>query len=189
MGYPNSHIPLSDDIRHKRDIGNHFEIEFCKMFGRAGYSWGRNSGLRDNGSAEPAVIYRGEGKHVDVQPDVTLWSPKFEYHDIRHKEPLRLGCWGFESKRLSFLLNFQAIVKAPVYVTFHNWKLNGSFDNLSNHPLHWVACEIRTLKNAKFWRKTSPSIENRKQSEAECCFWDESLFVPLVDIHPRISGH
>lgn len=166
-----------------RRLGSRWEQQFCEM---AKQFHPHLVTAHQNGHASAAIAtgYR-DGAHKRVLlPDVTIWG-RPEHHEIKHKNPTRLGEYGLEQYRFESLLDFARETDQRVLYTIHDWQLAGapnSRQHVENRLEHWRTIDVRCLDRVDRRTGVAPSYCNgATKHDTQMFYWPAHNWVPLED--------
>lgn len=173
--------PTDRELREDRRLGDLWERNFCRLGAEYGRVLTPNqiSSPTHAASAWGAPIVNGIVSRY-LLPDVVVWSAPGEHHEIKHKNPDRMGCYGLELYRLEALIKWAEVTRQRVYYTIHDWEAAGGKHVTSNCIDHWFTADISeiagtTTRGGKAW-----SWRNGRLSLEEMRYWSvRRYFQPL----------
>jgi hypothetical protein len=159
-----------------RAIGQYWERQFCIMARDYGFMFSPLQIGRDGS----AVAYKGRAWNTFTLPDVVIWTYPGQHHEIKHKNPMRNGCFGLERYRYEALRAFAAETRQDVFYTIHNHDLSGGRDAKENKIAHWLTVSIVALDKKWTSERRLASWVNGESCDVITYFWPASLWSPLL---------
>lgn len=130
-------------------------------------------------------------------PDLAIWSAPGEHHEIKHKEVMRNGCYGYEAYRLRELIRFSDITGQRVYLTIHDWRKAGAScaqADVPNRIEDWLCADVTALSRSRSGEFIGPSLVGGilKADVHQYCWQRDQYFTPLAELwasppHPSIK--
>ena len=162
------------DLESDRKLGALWERKFCELAAHFGRVFTAHQ-LNRLGAACAA----GLGVNHLLLPDITLWSAPGEHHEIKHKAPTELGCFGLEQYRFAALLQFARLTGQRVFYTIHDHSRAGGRTATVIRLEDWVESEVRSLEGQQelAW---GLSWVNGESKRVPICYWSAKLFAPLA---------
>lgn len=167
--------PRDRDNAKDREVGQHWESQFCRMARLYGkvftpHQFGR--------PGESAMYYGGvgdlDGKTRWTLPDITIWSSPGEHHEIKHKNRDQMGCYGLERYRLDALIRFANTTDQAVYYSIHDWEMAGaasSAEPVENDIDHWLVADVVMLARGCTRKADDWTYYNGGQRRMETWYW------------------
>lgn len=148
------------EVATLRLVGKQWERNFCKLAGRYGKEFTPHQLPLANQAACSYWQDTG-GWHVQLLPDVAIWSGPGEHHEIKHKNRMTNGCYGYEEYRLRELVRFADTTGQRVYMTIHDWERAGASSATAEMPNRiedWVYADVADLAASRSGQFTGPSL-------------------------------
>jgi hypothetical protein len=182
----------SDAVNRRRIIGETWERNFCALAASYGKEFTPHQLARADGAACSWWRETDGTWHKQLLPDVVIWSAPGEHHEIKHKDQMRNGCYGYEAYRLRELVRFARTTGQNVFYTIHDWRHAGaatSAEPVPNRIADWFCASVAVLSRshtAEYW---GPSIVNNTMKDDVLQFrWDAvKYFRPLAEVWNVIS--
>lgn len=176
----------SEIVARRRESGALWERNFCVLAAMHNKEFTPHQLVRKEGAA---VSWRQEGNgwRKQLLPDVVVWSAPGEHHEIKHKNKMNNGCYGYEAYRLHELVRFANTTGQRIYYTIHDWELAGassSIDPMANRIEDWLCADVADLSRSRTGEFTGRSIIGGvMKSDVRQFMWDASrYFRPLADV-------
>jgi len=171
------------DLNGDRELGAHWEREFCKLAAKHGRAFTPHQLGRPK-SAQAYFIHGGKYYPMTL-PDITIWTRPGEHHEVKHKDPTQAGYYGLERYRLDALRWFADETGQSVYYTIHDYSFQrGSSREKKkleklNDIDHWLTCAIAELADCIHHVDHGQSWVGGKSKVVERCYWHRDLFQPV----------
>lgn len=137
-----------DTIASRREAGEAWERNFCILAASYGKEFTPHQLVRREGAAISWWLDAGGVWRKQLLPDVVIWSKPGEHHEIKHKDLMSNGCYGYELYRLRELVRFANVTGQKVYLTIHDWRHAGATsrgDATPNRIEDWFYSDIEEL--------------------------------------------
>jgi hypothetical protein len=160
-----------------RSVGDRWERNFCKIAG----SYGCLVSPMQIGRKKSVVSHykeQDEWKGI-IMPDIMIFTPDVEFHEIKHKNPSKKGYFGLEKYRFDSFMEFYKRTNKSVMYTIHNHDLNGGKHNEANKLEHWFTIPFSVLCEKEHIIELGASYFGGKPKEVEIMYWDANLWNPL----------
>lgn len=166
-----------------RKVGELWERHFARLAMEQGWAVTAHQIGRTAGAATAITLSSTNNFRQILMPDLTVWSPKTQHHEIKHKNPTRNGEYGLEQYRLELLLDFATRTNQDLMYTIHDWELagaRGSREEIRNRIEHWRTVDLLALsKLPNRIDENGISYCNGQRTETCICYWPVDYWVPL----------
>jgi hypothetical protein len=113
-----------------------------------------------------------------ILPDVLVASSN-EYHEIKHKNPTRLGSYGLEKYRFDSFLFLANKIDGRVMYTIHDHDLAGGRHVVENYIGDWLTIDVTELAGKEVYEGLGYSYVNGSKTKVTMLYWDKELWVSL----------
>lgn len=170
-----------NDLQGDRNLGKHWERQFCFMAGERGKAF--TPMQLDRSKSIVAHSKKTGAWNNYTLPDVTVWTAPGEHHEIKHKSPMNDWThgpsFGLEVYRFNALLWFAEETGQQVMYTIHNHDLAGGRDIQENNIDHWQTANIKFINNQWHTCRPGQSWVDGKKKTVPIYYWATNLWLPL----------
>lgn len=165
------------DNARDRKVGEFWERAFCKMLLDYGQTvTPLQIGRRDSATAQ--FMHKGELNTLTL-PDIVVWNYPGSFHEIKHKDPNRFGCYGLEEYRFDALIEFFNTTHQSVFYTIHDHSLSGGRHVKKNDMRHWRTVRIEHLIGTIDGSYPGNTWYNGQKVKRMIHYWNTELWSPL----------